>query len=485
MKIWDKDNWILLATLLYAFLLAYFAPSGIARIGFLPLLLFAFTSKNNAFWLVILLVFIDNPAYLFASGERELLGRTPIYPFIGGGIGFTELLAFTLIFKSLKSNGVNLLYRKGLGALTFVLLLSFLISFAYTVNGEAFVAFIRRLTMLIFIFSLPRLMASRQDWLSFFKLIFPFVFLIFLDQLQIYLTGRPIAALFSADVQTYRAMREVVAGAESVSRALSASVMLFFIFTGALLILFNDELRKNFQTTYLYIAIAMAYLAIMLSATRGWFISFTVMFILIAMTAGGKKLVGNIIPYTTIAILFISIIISTNPLLQTQLVNAWARISTIGLVAQGDFTAGGTAQRWTAYLPELMKHIKESPFGYGFSSTAFSLENDHVGLVNPIITLGIQGYLVLLTFIFMTMNYLYRMRKWLFATNPFRNSLLVVIVIFTGAFIIHIVTRQIFGLNKNVNVNMMVAILFAVANWVYVEAISFNNQISNSISKQK
>jgi hypothetical protein len=475
MKIWDKDNWKLLALLFYCFVLAYFAPGGFARIGFLPLLLFAFKSRNNAFWIVLLLVFVDNPAYFFHGTDKFVIGRTPLYPFIGGGISFNELLAFTLIAKSLTKNGNNLLYSGGNKILVIVVLSTLFISFAFSVSAESIIIFARRMTIWIFMFSLPRLLSTRNDWLMFFKLLFPFAFLVFFDQLQIFLTGKPIAGFFNPDVATYHAMREVIEGTEQVSRALSGPVIIFIGFAGALLLFLNDVLKSYFRPSYLILVAVVIYLVILLSATRGWFLSLTFMFLLTTFISGGRQLIRRIVPYTVSGVLLAFIVVGSSPVLQTQLTNAWIRISTLEQVAQGDFTAGGTVGRWTDVAPRLLKHVADFPFGYGFTNLAFSLENDHAGIVNPMIIFGVQGYALILFVVFLTMFKLVRIRSELDFSNPFSKSALVAMVFFIGLFVIHLTSRQIFGLNRNVNYNLLVPIIFGMANWMYVEAVHYHN----------
>lgn len=477
MRIWNKDNWILLAILVYCFLLAYFTPSQIARLGYLPLLYLAYRSKQNAIWLILLLVFIDNPAYFFYGGEKMAIGRTPLYPLIGGGISFNELLAFTLIFKSLRKTGTNLLYKKELIALVLIILFSFLTSFAYAVTLNAIVITVRRLTMWIFIFSIPRLLKLKHDWLTFFRLLFPFIFLIFIDQIYIFLVGSPIASIFNPEVQTYHAMQEVIIGSEQVSRAISGPTIIFLSFSVSLLFSLNNDLKYSFKPLYLITISIIAYIVILLSATRGWFLSFSIMLLLFFVTSGEKYVMRRYTPYIIPVLIFLSLIISLFPVLQTQLTNAWSRILTLEQVVQGDLTAGGTAQRWTDYLPKLMKYIWESPIGYGFSDTAFNIENDHVGIINPIITLGIIGYLILLIFIFGAMLKLYKLRNHISKFNPYKKSLIITIIFFIGLFVIHITSRQIFGLNINTNYNLLVSIIFAFANWVYIESIKYDHLI--------
>lgn len=473
MKIWDKYNWKLLALLFYCFVLAYFAPGGIAKLGFLPLLYFAYQSKNNAFWLVLLLIFIDNPAYFFMSGERDAIGRTPMYPFFGGGFSFNELLAFTFIIKSFQSKGAPITYKRGLQVLVILIVFVFLYSFAFTITAKSAIGFTRRLTMWIFLFSIPKLLVSKNDWIMFFKLLFPLMFLIFADQLQVFITGKPIAGIFNPEINIYHAMREVEVGSEQVSRALSGAVIIFIIYTGALLIFLNSSLKKHFKSAYLFILIFTAYISILLSATRGWFLAFTFMFVATALVAGGQQLVKKIAPYFIILIIAFFVVLNLSPLLQTQASNAWARISTLEKVAGGDLTAGGTVGRWTDVAPKLLRYVGENPLGYGFSVDAFGLENDHAGIVNPMIIFGVAGYAVILIFIFGFMAKIFQLQKRLPANHPYKKSLMVLFFSFMGLFAIHLTSRQIFGLNMNVQYNLLVPIIFGIGNWLIIESYRF------------
>lgn len=488
MKIWDKNNWELLAVLLYCFVLAYFAPAGFSRIGFLPLLWFAYRSNNNALWLILLLVFIDSPAYFFYGGERSAVGRTPIYPLPGGGMGFNELLAFTLIFKSFKYKGTINTYRRGLPVLVILLVTVFFLSFAYTFAAKSTIGYARRITMWIFLFSIPRLMNSKDDWLVFFKLLFPFIFLIFADQLQVFITGRPLAAFFNADIAIYRAMKEVIVGGDQVSRAISGGVIIFIVFSSALIIYLNEDLKKYFKASYLFLIIFIAYIVILLSATRGWFIAFTFIFIASALVAGGKQLVRRIAPYFIFLVIAFSILLNLMPILQTQASNAWDRIMTLEQVAGGDLTAGGTVGRWTEVAPELLGYVAESPLGYGFSAEGYNLENEHAGIVNPMITLGVLGYIIVLVFVFGFMIKLFIRSQRVPNNNPYKNSLLVAVFAFMGLFAVHLTSRQIFGLNQNVQFNFLVPVIFSIGNWLFIESAKYSSSypvVHSNISRSE
>lgn len=478
MKIWDKYNWELLAVLLYCFFLAYFAPAGFSRIGFLPLLWFAYRSKNNALWLIVLLVFIDNPAYFFVGGTRELVGRTPLYPLPGGGVSFNELLALVLIIKSFGVRNAPITYKGGLTALLVIVGYTLAISLAFTITTATMVAFVRKLIYWFFIFSIPKLLASKNDWLMFYKLLSPLIFLIFIDQLHVFMVGKPLAGIFSSELTIYHAMREVQEGGDQVSRAISGAVSIFIIYIVSLIIITNADLKRNFKTAYLYIVVFTAYFVVILSATRGWFLSFTFMFIAASLVAGGKQMLSRIAPYSILVIILFSISLNFSPVLQTQLGNAWARLGTLEMVAQGDLSAGGTVSRWTEVTPTLLGYIKENPLGYGATIETFEHENDHAGTVNPMITIGVLGYLILIVFIFGFMYKLFHYSQQMRQSNPYKNSLLVAVLAFAGLWAIHLTSRQIFGLNVNLQFNILTPYLFGIGNWLIIESYKYASSYS-------
>lgn len=476
MKIWTKENWSLLGVLFYCFVLAYFAPAGISRIGFLPLLYFAYRSKNNALWLIVLLVFIDNPGYFFQSGTRDAVGRTPIYPFFAGGVSFIDLLAFTLILKSLLVKNTIITYRRGLQFLVFVGLLTFGVSFAFTVTTASMFSFMRQVTLWVFIFSIPRLLADKEDWLMFFRLLFPFIFLIFADQIQVYITGQPLAGIFNPEIKIYHAMRQVHEDSEVVSRAISGAVSIFIIYSSALIVLLNGDLNRNFRSSYLYMVIFTAYIVVLLSATRGWFLSFTFMFAIASLMSGGKRMVGKIVPYFAVLVISFVVILNIFPLIGTQAANAWARISTLEMVAKGDLSAGGTVSRWTELAPELLDHIAKNPLGYGASAEAFEKGDEHAGIVNPMIPHGVVGYFVIILVVVSFMLQLFRHANNMRGDNPYKHSLFAALIILIGLTAIHLTSRQIFGLNVNLQFNFVTPVIFALGNWLIIEAYNTNQE---------
>lgn len=484
MKIWTKENWSLLGVLFYCFVLAYFAPAGISRIGFLPLLYFAYRSKNNALWLVILLFFIDSPGYFFVGGTRDMVGRTPFYPLPGGGLTFNDLLALSLIVKSFTKRGAIITYKGYLFPLLIVALYTLTISLAFTTTSATLVGFARKVLYWFFIFSIPRLLTSRNDWLLFFKILFPVIFLIFADQLHVFLVGKPLAGIFNPELKIYHAMRQVEEGIEAASRAISGAVSVFVIYAGALIILLNPDLKKHFKPGYLYVIIFIAYIIVIMSATRGWFLSFTFMFMASAVVTGGKHMVTKIAPYFLILIFIFITSLNFSPVLQTQASNAWARLGTLEMVAKGDLTAGGTVGRWTDVAPVLIEHIMENPLGYGATIETFEIENDHAGAVNPMITIGVIGYAILILVLLGFMYKLFHASQQSKRQNSYKNSLLLLVIIFSGLWAIHLTSRQIFGLNVNLQFNFITPVLFALGNWLIIEAYNTNQAMERNKGMQ-
>lgn len=476
MKIWDIENTKFYLLLLYCVFLAYFFPSATSRIGFLPILLFVYRSKSNAPWLVLLLVLADNPAYLFFGTARDAVGRAPIYPLVGGvSIAFTDLIIFTLIIKSRVQKLNNIIYKKELLQFGWVFAFAMVATLPFGVNLDAIALFYRQFIFLILIAFIPKIMREDSDWLQFFRLLFPIIFISLFSQFNTLLTGRPLAALLNPNVTIKNVARSVSIGSTESVRNLSGAVLNFIIFSSSISLL-TIKRRVFTINSYLYWVFFAAFLQIIMSATRGWVIAYTVIFLALLIIEKKVKVIKVLFIICVISI-FTFLMIQTSDIFSQQLYNSFNRIATLGNLAKGDLSAGGSLVRIDTRLPKLLDNLRLSPIiGFGFSHKAKLLGDTHIGLLNPIINFGIIGYIIILISLLtynLKLNIIYKAASRM---NPFRDSVRMSIASFLALFILHSTSRQIFGVNIASSVNLIVPFVFGITNWLAVSCKKYEKK---------
>ena len=104
-KIWDKDNFLLLGLLVITFVLVYYSPDIIiTRVAFLLFLIPLYFSKKDYIWLAWIFIIVDAPGYLFKGGLLNDPNRIPVYPLISSiSISFFDLAILILIIKCMFS----------------------------------------------------------------------------------------------------------------------------------------------------------------------------------------------------------------------------------------------------------------------------------------------------------------------------------------------------------------------------------------------
>ena len=363
----------------------------------------------------------------------------------------------------MKSPKVDYIYSSGMHVIAFVFFFAILISFVFSFGVDDVVIFVRQILLLSQIIFLPRLLPSEEEWMTFLQVLYPIVFLALIDQVNVLFTGMSLSMLLGGTATMYHAMVAVTEHSERASRILTATATNFICFSSALsLIASRKPMFKS--KIYLYIVLVACYLQVLLSATRGWFLSYTIMLLLFLFWNRNRKILKSVIPMLLIAVVaFYSL--QSSALLQKQANNALNRMSTLQEFAQGDITAGGSLGRMDKRLPVLLKRIAESPFvGFGFSSKANEYLDTHVGLVSPMINFGIIGYVILLLFIIKYINRLHKICHNQDYERSQQGMVQMGVVAFIGMFIIHFTSRQMFGMNVLAGYNLLQALLFALTN---------------------
>jgi len=458
----------------------YFLPNAIGYLYFGLLLILFWRSKKNAFWFMLFYFMLDPPYGLFPEDFNYGL------PFIKGvNIRFIELFTYVAFLKALinKNRFQSLYYRSYqlLLVLTIILLVYTLLLNSFSVS---FIITIKWLFVWSLVYSMPKLIDTYYDWVFAFRLSFIIVFIAFLSQLlqlglgysPTVLLGTNFKPMMDLNPAEYVFSKMDTAGYDILeARPISSSSIILMGLVGAM---FFQQYKKNiFPKIYLYIVIIVSYVSILLTATRGWFIAFSVVIFLYFVFVQKIKRKAIII---IVGIIAIPILLSV-PFVQKQLKGSFKRISTIEAVAQGDLSAGGTNAR-DKYSIELIDVWKESPWlGWGFSDVYKEYKNGHAGLANLLFGVGVIGFILFLYFWYQLFSIPITANRLISLQNPFKGSLIVFTLAFLIYFILNATSSQQFGIYLGFGQGVFSQILFyCYSSFFITMALKTDNLIKPS-----
>jgi hypothetical protein len=449
------------ALLLAAIVLRYYAGGFVSSLFFLGTLLAYYRSENEAFWLAFYLVLVDGVFGFFGNFEA-VVSIIPGLP----EIEITQLYILLSIVKAArKPPSPYVFYHPFLAV--FLIYLLFLIAqgHALGVSMQLNIQFriVKYLMPLMLFFSIPRLFDSKEKYWALFAYLFPVAILAFAAQVFTIVTWRSPGDILGVmdDGETG------LATGEQVYRGLYNPYILLISFLGALLALAMRA--KMFRPEYAYTVAAVIFFAVFLSATRGWILSFSfifLMFLLFVVRLSVRRLSGIIVGAALVLAT-----LNFVPVLNVQMNNAFKRFLTLESLVEGDLTADGTLLRLTERGPRILKRWRESPItGWGFSNEFFEYRDPHVGNQNILFHSGIVGaFLIALFFLYFLGKLLVKALS-LPAGNPSKDALLLLIIFFISWFILHSTSVQFFGFHVEPGNGVIQAIFFSLAAFLYHNA---------------
>jgi len=457
----------LIILFLSALVLVYLIPSSFNKILFPLYCVLFYKSKNNALWLVFFLLLIEGPGGLFSGGDRSDLLRLPLYNLAEGvSISFEQLFCITAFLKVFKKKvrfkplgfiSKNMKYL----AVYFIVLLfvSFLLGISFS-NLRFVYRIIINLTLF---YSIYFLFSDENDFIDFFKLIFPLAFVAFSLQLYSLVNGHQLITLFKPEslfIQGSVGLYEI--------RPIEMVHIVMFAFFGSLYFLFLK--KKVFNQAFLLVVNVIAFASIFITGTRTWFIAFfvTYLFLFIFMP---KKLFRITLKHSIVLVGAI-IMLFSSVLIKNQFSNAFKRISTVELIAKGDITMGGTADRFNVKAPIVMKAFGQSTiiFGAGFSDMYFTEGTGHVGYQNLLLNSGIIGFILVLLFLVQIIRSGIKMKYLLGNYNNYKDAMIIFVFWLIAILIINASTQMI-------GYDLPLVRIILLCMFVYF----FNNQAKNAM----
>lgn len=452
-------------------LATYYAPAAVKTVFYVALLAFYFRSKNESLWLAFFLTISDGFWGYFNLYEAVISIIPGLPP-----IEIAHLYIILSVVKAIRKPNPGPFFHDTY-LKVFVVYILFLIAQGYLLglSPQMNVQFrmIKFVLPLAMFYSLPRLLTTEEDFREFFLYLFPMAFMALFAQAFTITTGlAPSQFLgvykklwFTVDVskgQTYRGFYS------------SATVLTCYF--GA----FYQLARRNnyFHYIYLFSVIAACLLCVILSATRGWLLGFSlslILFLLFVLKMSVKRLATII---ATGAIMVTGLLML--PVVRKQFDNAFKRFTTLEKLAGGDVTAGGTLSRLNERSPRVMDKWSETPItGWGFSDTFFKYGDFHVGNQNILLHSGILGALIMGLFIFYFHGMLLARSLQLYPGHPYKEASIVFSTFFPGWFLIHSSSGQHFSFYSDPGNSIVIAYYLTLGALTY--RLSFNPQPKKNV----
>lgn len=402
-------------------------------------------------------------------------------PFIKGmNIRFVELFIGVAFLKALnQKNRFQSTYYK---QYQFLLLLTIvLLIFTIFQDSNFFSIFIviKWLFVWSLLYSIPKLINTFDEWTFLFRMSFIIVFIGLLSQILHLALGHPPSYLLGTNFSPIMDYGDVVL--ENLNpneyditeaRPVSSISIMQTAIVGAMF--FLQFKRKIFSENYLFLIIIIAYVSIIFTATRGWFIAFTVVLFLYFVFINKIRKLG---PAIVLVLILIPTLLSI-PIIQKQFEGAMKRFSTISAITQGDLSAGGTSGR-DEYSVGLYNLWKESPlFGWGFTDFYKKNGNGHAGLANLLFGVGIVGYLVFIYFWYKLFFVPISTNKRLSNANPFKGTLYIFTLGFLIFFILNATSGQQFGIYLGFGSGIFSQVLFySYSSFFIITALNTEKEI--------
>lgn len=454
----------------------YFLPNILSRFFVVFLALLFLKSKKDYFWIVFFFVLYSQPAGFFAAGSASAQFRLPLFTFLpGNSFSTIDIFILLMFFKAFnKKRRYTYLLSTPLRLIIFDAIVLFILSFtAYNSSIQFVLNLFRKAFYFSLLFSFPVLVHKREDIYKFCYILFPMLIFTFITSLYFIISGNYFVDLF--DPGSLRDLRMVTADGQIIKRfgAIISDEYIYLTFVSSLALLYIPTIRKR-NSSYLYLIAISSYLLISFTATRAWFIIYTMIFLFYLYK--GKNKVKTIF-FTGFILFAILGGLAKSPIASAQLGNIWQRLSTVFRLGEQDAASTQSLENRINFdVPIALEGIRQNPFlGWGFSENYIKFANSDTGNFALIVQVGFVGFFL---FVYLWIAYFSIMRKAqsvLSRQNPYKNIINLFIVAFVGLLMSHFMTTQIFGLDIR---SFLVAIFIYMSEFFIREAENYEKQIS-------
>lgn len=409
-------------------IIIHYLPSSVS-ISLLTIVLFiSLITKRTYYWLALVLILIETQTFLFSFAHKQTL--IPTFNILPGSLRdlyFEEIFIYVLLIKAIYylNRRHIVFYSKPLRVLFVYFLILFLFSIVIGIDYIKFFATIRNFAGYTLLFSIPILLNSEENFIRFFKLIFPIVFIVFSIQILEIILGKGVSFLINVE-QSIKFEEIIIDPEEKLARQLYAYHTFILALIGSFYFLSLGSLSP-FRRMYLNIINLIVFLSAFLSATRGYILCIIVGFILYYMVIERKII--RYIKYVIVPLSLFIILYFTVPPIQIQVNKTYERFMSIEDIVSGNLEETSDFGRITERGPRMFQKYKESwLFGWGFSSEFYEYADKHVGHIYVLLNTGLIGYLLFTWFLIYFINRILKYRKHLNTENPYKKALGIFII---------------------------------------------------------
>jgi hypothetical protein len=484
LKIWDKENSILILLFIISIFVVYFLPFVVSiAFFFIFLSIISFNSNKDYFWIAFFFLILDPPGQLFDTIQPLSSKQIPFIPLVARQVvNFKEIIPFIFLIKAILIKGIkkyNFVFKQDfkLLFLYFVIVLFFSI-----LNFEIYYGKYYRIFVMLgywsLLYSLPKLLDYEQI-IKIDKLLFPFVFVAFALQIFAYFSGKELINIFNQNYVGY----SLTIGGFSAARISSNIYIVLYCFLKALFYYFSP--KKEFPNYYTLMIIIISNLSILLTAARSWILAtLIIMLLVLIFQSDSVKKLKKIFSTISFFIIIIFFVFSISPKIRLQSQKSVERVVTLSYLAEGDLTAGGTLARLTSRRYPMEKKFKERPvFGWGFSDDFFEFDDHHVGMLIILLNVGIVGLVIFILFLFKWIFNIWKYSQKGFIKRNFGKSILTFAFALIYIFILHSTSHTMWGFYWPGKQDMLMFILLLVSlNAVLLES-SFLKRNTTGIKK--
>ncbi|NVO21385.1 MAG: hypothetical protein HXX13_16915 [Bacteroidetes bacterium] len=489
-KILSKENYGIFALFIITAVVVYLLPKTISQAYFILLLLIFYQSKKSYFWIAFFFILVSQPAGFFTGSTASDMQRIPMYSF-GKGFSFSfyDLFFMTSIVKAIftPQPKYSYFFKSSLKVLVIYGIVLLINSFSLGMSLPSMIL-IGRTTFFPFLFFLiiPRFIPDYSHFIKLFRLLLPFIILSFIGQVYEISYGKYIISIFKSGPSTIASTGAALAeGSEDVSRVFDASFLnTFSLIVSGILLIRGD---RNFKPLFLIVIIFLNFLICFTSATRGPFLTFSVIMftivIYIFFSSGWRLQYFRYFMFAFILLIVGKIALNSADVLNTQIERSSERFGTIEILFSGDASLKGENARTERRIPRLLKKFNESPIiGWGFSDEGIEYQDGHVGFHNMLREGGILEIAVFLLFFFQMISRMNKISKRPGILLSERNGFRLAIVSIFALMITHATSAQYFGYFVGFESNekwVMLSLLFVGFSAFYHQTnLEINNRLT-------
>ena len=421
--------------LVYVF---YFLPNSIRYLTTFTLLLLFAISKRDYWWFALFFMIYSGPWGLFTEGTREAASGIPLISF-GPGLSFTfkQLFLFVAIAKAIYlKRRVQLIFKNQFIILFLFFGLLVVLSFFYRSSLSVIIDDLKSAVFWGFIFVFPALIRFRDHTYYFIFLILPIVILVFFDAIFFLSTG----GQYIGDI-IHLNIRTLSLGIDSTINKRFMLPGWHAVLIGFILSLSLAQIDKK-HSLFHYTIAAIAFIIVIVSATRSWFIIFS---LIIIYTLYRVRQFRTLIFMGSLFMIFFWVILSQPGNTSTMFGGSMTRILTVFDISdKGSLSNQAIENKVEFRLPAQLEYIKMNPItGWGFTEKKGDMD---VGVFGHLVEMGVIGVSIFIWLWYSYLSITYRLGRSKRLNINFCNTFAVFWISMIGLLISHFTTNQIFGI---------------------------------------